>query len=97
MFGLLQPEHLLLILLIVLIVFGAGKLPDTMRDLGRGIRSFRDEAENKPQTATAATPSTAATPAMPTSPSGAETKFCPSCGKPVVAGAKFCPECGKQI
>ena len=34
--------QLLLILLIVLVVFGAGRLPRVMGDLGKGMRSFRD-------------------------------------------------------
>ena len=33
--------ELVLILVIVLIVFGAGKLPDLGEGLGRGIRNFR--------------------------------------------------------
>lgn len=40
--GLLQPTHLLFILLIVLIIFGPGKLPDLGRGLGKGIREFKD-------------------------------------------------------
>ena len=31
-----------LILVIVLIVFGAGKLPKVMNDLGKGVKSFKD-------------------------------------------------------
>ncbi len=34
--------QLILILLIVLLVFGAGKLPRVMGDLGKGIRSMKD-------------------------------------------------------
>ncbi len=33
--------QLILILAIVLVIFGAGKLPKVMGDLGRGISSFR--------------------------------------------------------
>ena len=51
--GLLQPTHLFFILLIVLIIFGPGKLPDLGRSLGKGIREFKgaisgakDETEN---------------------------------------------------
>jgi sec-independent protein translocase protein TatA len=40
--GLLQPVHLFFILLIVLILFGPGKLPDLGRGLGKGIREFKD-------------------------------------------------------
>ena len=33
--------HILIVLAVVLIVFGAGKLPNVMGDLGKGIRSFK--------------------------------------------------------
>ena len=39
--GLLQPTHLFFILLIVLIIFGPGKLPELGRSLGKGIREFK--------------------------------------------------------
>jgi sec-independent protein translocase protein TatA len=39
--GLLEPTHLFFILLIVLIIFGPGKLPDLGRGLGKGIREFK--------------------------------------------------------
>lgn len=40
MFGLGTTE-LLIILVIVMIVFGAGKLPNVMRDIGKGVKSFK--------------------------------------------------------
>jgi TatA/E family protein of Tat protein translocase len=40
--GLFQPTHLIFILLIVLIIFGPGKLPDLGRGLGKGIREFKE-------------------------------------------------------
>ena len=40
--GLLQPQHLLIILVIALFVFGPKKLPELGQGLGKGIRSFRD-------------------------------------------------------
>lgn len=33
--------HILIVLLVVLIVFGAGRLPTVMGDLGKGIRNFK--------------------------------------------------------
>ncbi len=33
--------HILIVLLVVLVVFGAGKLPNVMGDLGKGIKSFK--------------------------------------------------------
>ncbi|MEG6616608.1 twin-arginine translocase TatA/TatE family subunit [Peptococcaceae bacterium 1198_IL3148] len=39
--GFLQPTHLLLILIVVLIIFGPGKLPDVGKALGKSIREFK--------------------------------------------------------
>ena len=44
--GLFQPGHLLLILLIVLILFGPGKLPDIGRALGDTVREFRRSVQS---------------------------------------------------
>ena len=35
-------SHLLLIVIVVFIIFGAGKLPKVMGDLGRGIKNLKD-------------------------------------------------------
>lgn len=35
--------HMLLVLLVVLIFFGAGKLPKVMGDIGKGVKNLRDE------------------------------------------------------
>jgi len=40
--GLLQPSHLLLILLVAFFVFGPKKLPELGKGLAQGIRSFRE-------------------------------------------------------
>ena len=49
--------ELVFLLIIVLIVFGAGKLPDVFGQLGKGVRTFRDEASNeKPAATTTTTP-----------------------------------------
>lgn len=37
-----QPTHLLFILVIVLIVLGPKRLPETARALGRGLRDFKN-------------------------------------------------------
>ncbi len=36
----------IVVLLIVLIIFGAGKLPKIMGDLGRGLKNFKKELDN---------------------------------------------------
>lgn len=39
--GLFQPMHLLVILVIVLIIFGPGRLPEIGKGLGESIRGFK--------------------------------------------------------
>jgi len=39
--GLFQPMHLVLILAIVLIIFGPGKLPELGEGLGKSIKAFK--------------------------------------------------------
>lgn len=34
--------QILVVLLLVLVLFGAGKIPQIMGDLGKGLRSFKD-------------------------------------------------------
>lgn len=40
--GLLQPTHLLVILVVGLFVFGPKKLPELGKGLAQGIRGFKD-------------------------------------------------------
>lgn len=40
--GLLQPQHLLIILAVALFVFGPKKLPELGKGLAQGIKSFKD-------------------------------------------------------
>jgi sec-independent protein translocase protein TatA len=40
--GLLQPMHLLIILVVAVFVFGPKKLPELGKGLAEGIRSFKD-------------------------------------------------------
>jgi len=42
MFGQLGPWELLLILVIVLLIFGVGRVSKIGRELGEGIREFRE-------------------------------------------------------
>lgn len=37
----LSLTHIILLLVVVLVVFGVGKLPQVMGDLGRGMRNFK--------------------------------------------------------
>jgi sec-independent protein translocase protein TatA len=58
MFGSLGAPELLIILAIVVVLFGATRIGDIGKGIGRGIREFRrelkDEDEKKPEDAVAA-------------------------------------------
>ena len=38
-----EPSHILLLLLVLVILFGAKRLPDSARSLGRSMRIFKSE------------------------------------------------------
>ncbi len=48
MFGIGMPE-LIIILIIILIIFGAGKLPEIGAGIGKGIRNFKKATHDKPE------------------------------------------------
>jgi sec-independent protein translocase protein TatA len=57
-------QELVIVLVIIMIIFGAGKLPEVARSLGQGVKEFKSEA-NQPvgptSTASPATSGAAAT------------------------------------
>jgi TatA/E family protein of Tat protein translocase len=44
--GLLQPIHLLFLLVLALLLFGAKRLPEIGRSLGVGMREFKESGGN---------------------------------------------------
>jgi sec-independent protein translocase protein TatA len=46
--GLLQPMHLIVILIIALLVFGPSKLSELGKGLGLGIKNFKDAVNDSP-------------------------------------------------
>lgn len=48
MFGIGMPE-LIIILVIILVIFGAGKLPEIGRGIGEAIRNFRKSSTEPPE------------------------------------------------
>ena len=47
LFGTVGPQELLIVLLIVIIIFGAKKLPDLGKSLGESIRNFKSSVSGK--------------------------------------------------
>jgi sec-independent protein translocase protein TatA len=49
--GELSIYHWLIVIFVVILLFGARKIPELMRGLGQGIRYFKDELAEKPKQA----------------------------------------------
>ncbi len=81
MFGLGMPERLV-VLVIALLVFGAGRLPDIGNSLGKAIRGFRESTERRDPEP---------------EPPKVGARSCPQCGAAVTPEARFCPSCGKKL
>jgi len=43
----LSISHLVVVLVIILVLFGAGKLPAVMGDIGKGIKNFRKNIKDE--------------------------------------------------
>jgi TatA/E family protein of Tat protein translocase len=78
-FGISLPE-LIILLVVLLLVFGAKRLPEMGRSLGKGMREFKDSVSGIEETVTTTAPTTTTTP-TPTRvelPSAAPTHETPS-------------------
>jgi sec-independent protein translocase protein TatA len=91
----LGPLELGVIVIVLLLVFGASRLADLGGSLGKGIREFRrnvkDEADADTQDTPSLTTSPASNEAAAAAPSG---RFCSNCGTALSADTKFCSKCG---
>ena len=54
--GLLSPTHIAIVLVLVLLIFGAKRLPETGRALGRGMREFKEAVAGRGEHATGSQP-----------------------------------------
>ncbi len=87
--GLFQPTHLIIILIIVLVVFGPGKLPEIGGSLGKSITEFKrslsnPEAEDKAKAGTG-------------EPDKVTTRTCPACNAENTGANQFCGNCGAKL
>ena len=83
--GALQPWHLILIVLLALILFGAGKLADAGGALGKSVKEFRQAVKDP----------AVENPAAPQNASAG--RSCPQCGTRASDSDKFCSACGTPL
>lgn len=50
LFGNIGGMEILLVVLLVLLLFGGKKIPELMRGIGKGVKSFRDGMDGKEDT-----------------------------------------------
>jgi sec-independent protein translocase protein TatA len=69
--GLDNPLHIVLLLIVLLLVFGARRLPEIGRSLGEGMRGFKDALSGEPHREALPPSSAAPQPAPPPAPEAA--------------------------
>ena len=82
LFGTLGTTELLLILLIVVLLFGAAKLPQLGQALGKTIKGFKQEMRDG---------------AAGEGKAEGSPKACPKCGAAPAPDAEFCAKCGASL
>jgi len=85
--GVLQPWHIILILVIVLVVFGPGKLPMLGKAVGDTVRDFKKAVTDEPKPTAGGVAVAELAPGM---------KACATCHQPVPVADRFCGACGAQ-
>ena len=97
----LGPMELVIILVIALMIFGAGKLPEVGSALGKGIKEFKkattDEPPREIAASTAATAPSAPPASVPVGVPASGTVYCPKCGAQATADNRFCAKCGSSL
>jgi sec-independent protein translocase protein TatA len=98
-FGPIGAPELIIILVVVIIIFGVGRLPEVGGAIGKGIREFRratKEPEERPQLPEAEArsdvepPVSKAPPAAPPAAPPTAPSTAPSTGQSM----RYCPQCG---
>jgi len=87
LFGTLGTPELIIILIILLLIFGASKLPQLGGALGKTVKSFKQEIREGAAEATDAK-----------KPGEGGSRFCSRCGAEVAdKQAAFCSKCGQAL
>jgi sec-independent protein translocase protein TatA len=92
-----NPLHWVILLVVVLIMFGPGKLPGVGSALGKSLREFkRATQEDGPDSQTSAQNSYQ-TPALITAATGTHMEACAACGHENSSDARYCGSCGATL
>ena len=92
--GALEPPHLIIILILVLVIFGPGKLPQLGKAIGDGIRELKHATNEENASTQGSSGSTSPTAASPTAET---TRSCPHCKAVMPVSARFCGTCGRPL
>ena len=90
------PE-LIIIAVIVLLLFGPGKVADLGGSLGRSIREFRKATRDDEAVSTPAPVSPSASSSSEPRAGVSGARFCIACGAKAEAGQRFCTNCGNPL
>jgi sec-independent protein translocase protein TatA len=96
-YGVLQPWHVIVILVIVLVIFGPGKLPMLGKAVGESMKDFKKAISDEPKSETPEAAAPVETPSVvgaavvaPAAPA----RECATCHKQVPVTDRFCGSCG---
>ena len=106
----IQPIHILIIIVVAFLLFGAAKLPEMWRSLRKIISEFKQGTKEAAEGFKEEAGKSASIPAAPAQsaqglasiPTPAESpslgkRFCIQCGAPNPAEARFCASCGAKL
>ncbi len=105
----IQPIHIVIIIVVAFLLFGAAKLPEMGRSLGKTIsefkqgtkeaaEGFKEEAGKNASVPAMSAQSTQAIVSAPVAGSPSfNNRFCIQCGAPNPTAARFCASCGAKL
>ena len=96
--GALQPGHLIVVLVIVLLIFGPGKLPELGKAMGDGLRELKkatggEDHKDAATTAASTTATAVAPPPAPVVPAPLSSTTVTPIGAAPTLATRACPSC----
>jgi sec-independent protein translocase protein TatA len=96
--GALQPGHLIVVLVIVLLIFGPGKLPELGKAMGDGLRELKkatggEDHKDAATTAASTTATAVAPPPAPVAPAPLSSTTVTPIGAAPTLATRACPSC----